>query len=166
MTTQGSSVVILNDEEQVLLIFREDLRIWALPGGGLEPDETFTQAAVREVREETGYHIELLHKVGIYWRPQYPNGSNELHVFLGKIIDANMIDHDWESLAVQWFDLDALPKRLFKFAREHIEDARKVTNIPIEREQTLPTYQAIIMKILVIIRNMRNRIVHRTHRQG
>lgn len=166
MTTQGSSVVILNDRNQVLLILREDLRIWALPGGGLEPGETFYQAAVREVREETGYHIELLHKVGIYWRPQYPNGGNVLHVFLGKVIDAIMLDHDWESLAVQWFDLDALPKRLFRFAREHIEDARKVTNIPIEREQKLPTFQASIMKVLIVARNMRNRIVHRTHRKG
>lgn len=27
---------------------------WATPGGGLQPNETFEQAAVRELREETG----------------------------------------------------------------------------------------------------------------
>lgn len=32
---------------------------WTLPGGGLEPHETPEQAALREVFEETGLHVEL-----------------------------------------------------------------------------------------------------------
>jgi ADP-ribose pyrophosphatase YjhB (NUDIX family) len=70
MATKGSSVVVFNEDNEVLLGLREDLRIWALPAGRMEPGETYEQAAVREVREETGYEVELERLVGNYWRPQ------------------------------------------------------------------------------------------------
>jgi 8-oxo-dGTP pyrophosphatase MutT (NUDIX family) len=161
MTTCGSSVIIINDQNQVLLILREDLRIWALPGGSIESGETFEDAARREVLEETGYHIAVTKKVGIYWRPQYPGGGNIVHVFLGEIINGNTSAHDWESIEVKWFDLDTLPKKLFLFAREHIHDAVSET-IPIYKEQRLPNYQAFLLKVLLIIRNFRNRLIYHT----
>lgn len=32
---------------------------WTMPGGGVEFDETVPEAIVREVHEESGYHVEL-----------------------------------------------------------------------------------------------------------
>jgi 8-oxo-dGTP diphosphatase len=39
--------------------------LWTLPGGGVDLDETVYEAAVREVREETGYQIALQGVLGV-----------------------------------------------------------------------------------------------------
>ena len=54
--------VILIDNDRTLL-FQDsdpgvpDVRWWVTPGGGVDPDETPTQAAIREVAEETGCRL-------------------------------------------------------------------------------------------------------------
>ncbi|MFE9748276.1 NUDIX hydrolase [Saccharothrix saharensis] len=57
----GARVLLLDPADRVLLIHardpdQPDHHWWELPGGGLDPDETPTQAARRELAEETGIH--------------------------------------------------------------------------------------------------------------
>ena len=47
------------DRAEVLLIHRPRYDDWSLPKGKLDPGETFPEAAVREVTEETGYRVRL-----------------------------------------------------------------------------------------------------------
>jgi 8-oxo-dGTP pyrophosphatase MutT (NUDIX family) len=55
--------VVVDPEDRVLLFHTRDPTYpelgtwWELPGGGLEPGETHTEAAVRELAEETGMRI-------------------------------------------------------------------------------------------------------------
>ncbi len=63
----GVSAVVFNKEKtKVLVQKREDLRIWTIPGGGVEPKESPAEAAVREVLEETGIEVEPVRLSGIY----------------------------------------------------------------------------------------------------
>jgi ADP-ribose pyrophosphatase YjhB (NUDIX family) len=158
MASEGSSVVVLNDQNEALLVLREDARIWALPAGRLEPGETYEQAAVREAREETGYEIALERLVGSYWRPQLPHGGSRVQVFAGRVTGGDPSQHDWESIEVRWFPLDALPRRLFSFSREHIQDACANAAEPFEREQWLSWAQLFLLRCFLVYRRVRNTV--------
>lgn len=58
----GVGAVVFNADNEILLIKRgkaPNLGRWMVPGGTLEWGETLEEAAVREVREETGIDIEI-----------------------------------------------------------------------------------------------------------
>ena len=160
MSTQGSSCVVINKKEEVLLVLRQDFRIWALPGGGLEPDETWEQAAVRETLEETGYAVEILQYVGEYWRPQMSEGQGDLkRVFLAQVTGESPSQHDDESIDVRWFPITALPKRMFRFSREHISDALTRSDTPLYKEQRLPLWMDIFIRTAFVLRSFLDKIL-------
>lgn len=64
--------LVVDDEGRVLLIRARDLRgrpVWTLPKGTLAAGETAEQAALREVREETGYDCAVVRPLEAvtYW---------------------------------------------------------------------------------------------------
>ena len=65
-TRVGAYAVLVDDRERILLARWNEgpTPAWTVPGGGVEEGETPEQAAVREVREETGYEIELIRLLG------------------------------------------------------------------------------------------------------
>jgi ADP-ribose pyrophosphatase YjhB (NUDIX family) len=65
------TAVILNADGAVLLVHRTDNDLWALPGGAVDPGESVTDAVAREVKEETGFLVEVLDLVGVYTNPRH-----------------------------------------------------------------------------------------------
>ncbi|GAA0729333.1 NUDIX hydrolase [Clostridium malenominatum] len=79
----GAGVIIKNNN-RILLQLRKDNKKWGLPGGSVEIGEKVEEAAVREVMEESGLHIEIddLKLFGVFSGKRqhyvYPNGD-EVH---------------------------------------------------------------------------------------
>lgn len=63
--------IVQDDEGRILMIHKTDNEKWALPGGGHEPGESISDTVVREVREETGYDVEVQTLTGIYTNPNH-----------------------------------------------------------------------------------------------
>ncbi|MBP4044893.1 NUDIX hydrolase [Chromobacterium violaceum] len=55
-----ASAFVLTPHHEVLLLRHRKLGVWLYPGGHVERHETPDEAALREVREETGIHARLL----------------------------------------------------------------------------------------------------------
>lgn len=65
------TALVRNEAGRILLIRRTDNDLYAIPGGALELGETLTQAAEREVMEETGIAVEITGLVGIFSNPRH-----------------------------------------------------------------------------------------------
>lgn len=63
--------IVQDDEGRVLMIHKTDNDRWALPGGGHEPGETIADTVIREVKEETGYDVEVDTITGTYTNPHH-----------------------------------------------------------------------------------------------
>lgn len=108
------SAFIQDDEGRILMIRRTDNDLYSIPGGQLELGETLSQAAVREVREETGIECEVTGVIGLYSNPNhviaYDDGEvrQEFSIcFRAKSSGGSLRVSD-ESKEVRWMQVDQL----------------------------------------------------------
>ena len=75
----------------LLLVKEPDDGGWSLPGGWADVGETLAEAAVREVREESGYRVRAVRLISAYDRDRHGHTSIPYHVyklvFLSEILD-------------------------------------------------------------------------------
>ncbi len=89
--------------------------VWSLPKGHIEPGESRTQAAVREVAEETGITGEVIAELGSvdYW---FVAGGRRIHKtvhhFLLDAVAGELSAHDIEVEQVAWVPLADVAQRM------------------------------------------------------
>ncbi len=112
----GTTVLVLNDRDELLMIRRSDCGDWGLPGGLMEPGETTEQTARRELFEETSLRADELELFGVFSGPEhyfrYPNGDEAYHlsiVYLTRTAHGRVKLLDGEHTDSGYFALCALP---------------------------------------------------------
>jgi aminoglycoside phosphotransferase (APT) family kinase protein/8-oxo-dGTP pyrophosphatase MutT (NUDIX family) len=89
--------------ERAILMVRYRDQFWTLPGGGVDPGEGWSEAAVRELREEAGVGARVVREL---YRRTYGQGTEVC--FLVDSDEEPVVTDDPDITAVGWFPLDAL----------------------------------------------------------
>ena len=130
---KGVGIVLLNNENKVFVAKRIDnpKNFWQMPQGGVDGDENYYKAALRELKEETSIvSVELIqeidkkvtyilpdHLIGIIWRGRFKGQTQKWFVmrFNGNESEININTKNPEFLDWKWIDLEDLPKIAVNF---------------------------------------------------
>lgn len=104
---------------------------WQLPKGIIDPGETIEEAALREVREESGIDAELITPIETieYWFVAERDGQRVrfhkfVHFFLMSYRAGDVADHDHEVDEARWVNIEtALSLLEFKSERDIVTKA-------------------------------------------
>ena len=102
---EDTRVAVLVQKNDTFLLGQEATPIiyglWNWQQGKVEDGEDLEIAAKREVKEETGFDVNLTKKLTVVKKP-FP-GTKETHVFLGEVVSGALHFSSEEILDVQWF---------------------------------------------------------------
>lgn len=110
MRPASVAIVFSEERDQVLVIKRRDVPIWAFVAGGIEPGEEPEQAVTRELEEETGLKAEIVRKAAVY-TPVGRLGS-VAHVFECKQVSGTLRTSD-ETADVKFVPIREIPSPFF-----------------------------------------------------
>ena len=114
-----------DDNIQVLLIKRKNEPFkdsWAFPGGFINIDESAEDAAIRELKEETGLEVSGVMQLKAYSNPE--RDPRERVITIAFIAESNSkeVKGGDDAKEARWFDISNLPPLAFDHA-EILEDA-------------------------------------------
>ena len=105
-------VIVYRDDGDILLVKnRFSRQEWALPGGGVNRNESYEQAAVRETLEEIGLKIHNLRYLG------KANSHESYAKFSVRVFAAHASNCDikcnFEIMEARWLNMNYLPKEYY-----------------------------------------------------
>lgn len=112
----GTSVLVRNEAGLLLLVERTDIPGWGLPGGLMEPGESFEDTGRREVEEEVGLRIEEMTLLNVFSGPEcyfrYDHGDEVFNVTAAYTTTTRQLPRvqPQEIRRAVYFSVDELPE--------------------------------------------------------
>jgi 8-oxo-dGTP pyrophosphatase MutT (NUDIX family) len=103
-----------------------------LPKGTIDRGETPQDAAIREVREETGIHGRIMHDLGdisYFFRVRGRPFHKRVDFYLMSYLGGNTSDHDHEVDEAVWIPGRDVARLTFKSERETVERALRLVQM-------------------------------------
>lgn len=136
----AAAYVVLRRGDEVLLQLRRGTGYmdehWATMAGHVEPDESVHQAAVRELREETGVEVRLEDLTPLTTVHRYQVGGPQVEQRCDVFFETRTwtgephITEPDKCAAMGWFALDALPDPVVPHERLVLEGLRPGATLP------------------------------------
>lgn len=102
---------LIQDNEVVVTKYKKGNKkqgFYDIPGGKVEENESLVQAAIREMKEETGMIVKNLKQKG-KMTIEYPNRIFSFTVFLAKEYEGE--PHEFAENTAEWMEIDCLLKQ-------------------------------------------------------
>ncbi|HDR5271540.1 NUDIX hydrolase [Bacillus thuringiensis] len=118
------SISIFKDEK-VLMIKENKSPIvnkWNFPGGRIEPRENILLAALREVKEETGFDIKLNKTTGVYNFISSTNQQVILHHFTAEVVGGELCLQEKGIIDSKWIKVE----EILKYDKQELREAHVI----------------------------------------
>jgi ADP-ribose pyrophosphatase YjhB (NUDIX family) len=104
--------VVGNDHGEILLVQRSDSGVWLYPTGWADIGYSASEVAMKEVREETGIHCEVVRLIAVLDGLRLGFTRIPLYslVFHCRALGGDLEAHPLECMDVGWFGPDRLPE--------------------------------------------------------
>ena len=99
---------------------------YAFPGGHLNINETFEEACVREVREETSLKVRIRRLVNVYSSPKRYPGCNTISACYECAALSGYLKGGDDAAEAHWVSLSKLPKKMAFDHAQMIKDYIKI----------------------------------------
>lgn len=103
--------IVCDQQERVLLAHRPKYDDWTLPKGKLDPGETLSQCALREVHEETGFRCVLGQPAAASRYRDHKGRSKEVRYWHMTVLDGAFVAND-EVDQIAWMSLREASQRV------------------------------------------------------
>ena len=141
--------VLLFDTEGRLLILQRAgeegsaTSQWCVPGGHVDPGESFKEAAIRELYEETGF--DLSHEQGeLHEVAEYKNSNCEIHYFMAHLTDAShttVVVDAFEEVGSEWIEPSSIDD--FDFIFDMKDNLKRILGLECDGEKFVMMLKAL-----------------------
>tara|TARA_B100000965_G_scaffold149777_1_gene124555 strand:+ start:221 stop:697 length:477 start_codon:yes stop_codon:yes gene_type:complete len=140
---KGVGIVLLNNKNKVFVAKRIDnpKNFWQMPQGGVDGNENYYEAALRELKEETSVvSVEFIHEIdkkltyllpdhliGIIWKGKFKGQTQKWFImkFIGNDSEININTKKPEFLDWKWIDLEDLTNIAVNFKLNVYKELKK-----------------------------------------